>query len=127
MQPRLAVLVLADVVLLTTASRKVQPVSSELGSASSSGTVSELRANHRTRQPLPSSVPKTSTLNWQCSKTGLRSLADMTKEELLARFSDVESRWGRYAVSGDTLSRTYIGALETPSSNRHLPAAETRL
>lgn len=39
-----------------------------------------------------------------------KPLADMTKEELLSRFTRVESRWGRYSVAGDTLTRTYVAS-----------------
>ncbi len=40
-----------------------------------------------------------------------KQLAEMTREELLSRFSDVEARWGKYSVAGDTLSRTYAASV----------------
>src|SRR5688500_15680938 len=40
-----------------------------------------------------------------------KPLADYTKEELVARFNRAEARRGRYTVSGNTLTRTYIATL----------------
>jgi len=40
-----------------------------------------------------------------------KPLADLTKEELVARFARVGSRWGRYTVAGDTLTRTFVASV----------------
>ena len=40
-----------------------------------------------------------------------KPLADYTKEELLARFSNAEARRGQYTISGNTLTRTYVSNL----------------
>jgi hypothetical protein len=48
-----------------------------------------------------------------------KPLADYTKEELLARFTRVEARRGRYTVSGTT--PTYVATLN-PKAAMHRPA-----
>ena len=40
-----------------------------------------------------------------------KPLAEYTKEELLARFTNAEARRGRYTISGNTLTRTYVSNL----------------
>jgi hypothetical protein len=47
-----------------------------------------------------------------------KPLADYTKEELLARFTRVEARRGRYTVSGTTLTRTYVASLNPNDEGR---------
>ena len=47
-----------------------------------------------------------------------KPLADLTKEELLDRFNRAEARRGRYTVSGNTLTRTYITTLNPNDEGR---------
>lgn len=47
-----------------------------------------------------------------------KPLADYTKEELLSRFSRAEARRGRYTVSGNTLTRTYVSSLNPNDEGR---------
>ena len=44
-----------------------------------------------------------------------KPLADYTREELLGRFERAEARRGRYTVSGNTLTRTYVSSLNADS------------
>jgi hypothetical protein len=47
-----------------------------------------------------------------------KPLTDYTKEELLARFNRAEARRGRYTVSGNTLTRTYVATLNPSDEGR---------
>lgn len=47
-----------------------------------------------------------------------KPLTDYTKEELLARFTRSEARRGRYTVSGNTLTRTYVATLNPNDEGR---------
>jgi len=47
-----------------------------------------------------------------------KPLADYTKEELLSRFNRAEARRGRYTVSGNTLTRTYVSTLNPNDEGR---------
>ena len=47
-----------------------------------------------------------------------KPLADYTKEELLSRFNLTEARRGRYSVSGNTLTRTYVSTLNPNDEGR---------
>jgi hypothetical protein len=47
-----------------------------------------------------------------------KPLTDYTKEELLSRFNRAEARRGRYTVSGNTLTRTYVASLNPNDEGR---------
>ena len=47
-----------------------------------------------------------------------KPLAEYTKEELLSRYDRAEARRGRYTVSGNTLTRTYVATLNPNDEGR---------
>lgn len=47
-----------------------------------------------------------------------KPLADYTKDELLSRYNRTEARRGRYTVSGNTLTRTYVSSLNANDEGR---------